>query len=872
MAVLRQDLLRSTFQERQITLLSSLEKNVNILSEKTPLTMTQTTNKMITSLDNMMSRLAQSISATVRTGNADYTRMTRTMTDIGNDISDQMSDVSGRDAESRQDEADKYRSFMNDKTDAIISTVKSLGTLFSNVLGKFGISLDRYLTEGDKYNQLQNIYVKNTNTTMRDSLSLRDVIIKEVKSLNAETNGLYNQLDSWDTIVGLVNATNIKTSAFYEEYGKMFIETQKTMNLDLGVLANFADKFYRKYNFSSLTMEKLTESIRVNTAGTAVSEDTLMSFIQSMNTDIMAAAMRSGGNVEANYSDLSNKLTGIYSWLNQEGYDPQYLMNLVKGSFSGDQESMVTLGKLGINTSNILDRLINDPATLFSDIVNAMGRTSVATGYGNFGRMMAASYGGDDFYDTAVTAQYRGGLTAQSYYDFIGNRPASEDPNSELYLSAEERVANNTGDLSVTVADLSRNLGINLSTIVDILGDINSFITSAFGSNFLGSALGSFLGGKFIATLVGSGSTGMSSLLVGGAGSLAGILGPALGIGAAAVGLVAIVNGIKDGVDMINDMKSQNKAAFGISSGTDISKPLYFSDLGNGSYGLTSDGISATAGQYGRSQLEGIANRTGITGNETFLETLWKGLVGSGYYGSDTSWYHYIPLIGGIIGSVQRNASINSYNKSVPDINTAYQNVQKYLSKDGATLYKALYAILSTEGQDPTQFAGALASNINTIASTYVSKGYVPTSIGSDGLPKTWKKYQDAPYSSYIDQYLSGDIPMYRMGTNYVNGDQLALVHEGEAIIPAQYNPFGRYSRSGSTGYLGDISSNTSEYSKLAGTYLPYLKELSDTVAQIKDFLNFWRLDELNREAIKSVADSAKSTSLRLSLVTGADS
>lgn len=32
------------------------------------------------------------------------------------------------------------------------------------------------------------------------------------------------------------------------------------------------------------------------------------------------------------------------------------------------------------------------------------------------------------------------------------------------------------------------------------------------------------------------------------------------------------------------------------------------------------------------------------------------------------------------------------------------------------------------------------------------------------------------------------DVPSYDVGTNYVPNDQLAMVHKGEAIIPAKYN------------------------------------------------------------------------------------
>lgn len=44
--------------------------------------------------------------------------------------------------------------------------------------------------------------------------------------------------------------------------------------------------------------------------------------------------------------------------------------------------------------------------------------------------------------------------------------------------------------------------------------------------------------------------------------------------------------------------------------------------------------------------------------------------------------------------------------------------------------------------------------------------------------------------TNYTSSGNSGNIPQYAVGTPYVPNDQLAIVHKGEAIIPAKYNPF----------------------------------------------------------------------------------
>ena len=46
----------------------------------------------------------------------------------------------------------------------------------------------------------------------------------------------------------------------------------------------------------------------------------------------------------------------------------------------------------------------------------------------------------------------------------------------------------------------------------------------------------------------------------------------------------------------------------------------------------------------------------------------------------------------------------------------------------------------------------------------------------------------NTPSTDTQAQAMSYNVPSYDVGTNYVPNDQLAMVHKGEAIIPAKYN------------------------------------------------------------------------------------
>ena len=64
------------------------------------------------------------------------------------------------------------------------------------------------------------------------------------------------------------------------------------------------------------------------------------------------------------------------------------------------------------------------------------------------------------------------------------------------------------------------------------------------------------------------------------------------------------------------------------------------------------------------------------------------------------------------------------------------------------------------------------------------------TGVGT-GSQSSDTNIQVSSLSSSAQTVISGlsyNVPSYDVGTNYVPNDQLAMVHKGEAIIPAKYN------------------------------------------------------------------------------------
>lgn len=90
------------------------------------------------------------------------------------------------------------------------------------------------------------------------------------------------------------------------------------------------------------------------------------------------------------------------------------------------------------------------------------------------------------------------------------------------------------------------------------------------------------------------------------------------------------------------------------------------------------------------------------------------------------------------------------------------------------------------------------------------------------------------------------DIPGYAEGSNYINSDRVAMIHEGEAVVPKKYNP------AANTTELEMLrnyyqESSTKENSNIAAS----MQEFTEVLSEIKDFLAYWREDNIKRDMSK---------------------
>lgn len=857
MAVLRQELTRTTFQDRQIKLMTDISGDIRKLDKDVSKGFLDLKHYVDT-INGSIQGLYYSFVRYFETGTAAFVSDLEDAMDDLRDGIDEDTRERERDSEGvHQRQADRYQNYINQQNKTLADRLGTIAHGIMNILNIFNLSLDQFMSKADTLSDLVNTAVRNTGLS-RDAINgLQETVWSTVGEMNERTNNLYSPMESMELMVGMINQTGIKNLEFYEEYAEIFLETQKTMNINLGSLAEFSDKFYRKYNFSSATMEELTENIRKNTAGTSVSEDKMMSFMQEIDSDLMSYAIRMGGNTEANYSQLQENVTGVYSWLNSQGYDSDYLFKLITGAASGGATSSEyeTLAKLGIRTSpdQLMNQLMKDPASLMTNLINRLATSNFATRFGSNGRFMASQYGID--YDTAMLAAYRGGINRSSYDEFMRNRQASTDPEAQIWLSATDRTANASEMIVDDLKNMQEKFGIRLSEISSIIGVIKDVIVGVFGASVTTKLWDFFTRG-----------------LGAGAGSF-GITG-ALGIGAAAIGIAAIVSGIYEGVKVIAGIDNLGKETFTVDPNVDLSKPIYIT-----SEGFTNDSSAPTLSgkAYQTMQADTLESHTGVRthrpGDDFWtdagnvgLNTL-RAFTGTGYWKENASWDDYIPIWGGIknlVAHMSGESKVYSHENS-SQINSTMSSINQYMSKEGVTLFKVLWALLSQNGGEALKFSTPLYDNINKYGDM-VMKGHVPISIDDKGKVLQHVSVDGTGgYADYIRMYQEGNIPLYKQGTPYIPDDQVALLHQGEAVIPAQENPFNKYNNSRNN-TLQVLTESTQRIEKTTGSEI---SKIADYLRSILAFLEYWKDDNNSRDDLNGVLETARNMSLKLQFVTG---
>jgi hypothetical protein len=332
--VLKQDKLTSTFQERQIRLIESINKSTGKLNETATDTRDFLKSKLLHTLDDMFESLSRSLVVGFNTGASTYAKVFTTIKEQGRQAAQTQ-----REAAKEQQDAQKELQEAEERArQAELAEQKALhGEIvrkWEDFAAGLGASFDIFERSSRSLIESTNAMVVNTGSTRQAAVSLRKDVVNDVNDLNKQYKGLFNAPDAVELMTTIINQTGIKDLGFYKDYDKMFLRAQLSMNMNLASLAQFADKFYRSYKFSAANMEALTEGIRKNTAGTSVDENELLSFMKDMDPYLRQQAkseeLLGGRSYQEGYTARSNKIESVYTWLDDQGLDPEYIFDILK--------------------------------------------------------------------------------------------------------------------------------------------------------------------------------------------------------------------------------------------------------------------------------------------------------------------------------------------------------------------------------------------------------------------------------------------------------------------------------------------------------------------------------------------------------------
>jgi len=821
MAVLKQDLLRSTFQENQMTLLISIENKVEDLRNNSRII------KDYISRDGIVADIDRS-----------FESLEDTIISVGTALKGSDLNIS-RDAERNEDRRTneslsemrrqtRERNQNSDKNDRkqetrSISLGKILQVGFSTIYGfldSLGLGVRSLVNNSQRVLNDTNSIIKNTGYSLDTVQGFRGTLKDQVKSLNdyymsvrEDSRAPFNYNDALDLFTTIMNNSGITNMDFYEDYGKVFLKTATSMNINLSSLATFSDQFYKRYSFSSENMESLLTDIRKNSAGTSLTDEDLLQLVRENELAVAAYADRVATSQEefTALQEQGNKaLESSAAYFNSLGASNEQSIELVNFMMRAAKdvtgpEAIAYNAITGRSSANILQDLFTDWESVSNDLVS---------GLANLGDRELSNYG----LSTAISGIYnlsdtmkdvsqifsiasRRSSTFMTSEEYVANREdkTSEDPIKDIYVGVEQSLTNIESVLTEDLAKFQEDTHTDLSFLEKIWNLLDRVFSSIAGIG-IGNFLTNLVLGRGAGNILGSGANAAAG--AGGILSTAGglLAGTATGItvgnlaGNAAGNLAEDLGASRteaDAIDTSTTLFTGGTSGVAVGVGT---KALL---AGAGAKGALSAG--AVAGLGAAKVLSPVALATYLmlkdsTANDELMYELYKGdnyILGySPYMGYRVSFSDDIEY------KKDRKGKIKTYDDGEGHVFNTYdvlgkqpiiplpeEFVDTFIStKDGIIRYGNSYLEIENGSLDIIDDSTRI-EDLSSLFESTPHKNY-KTSDGTLSMDILPSKSMDSVEDSLVE------VNSFNVGTSKLLQDQLAVVHEGEAIIPSAYNPF----------------------------------------------------------------------------------
>lgn len=750
MAVNKPTLLWSTYQEKQLKMLTEVNKNVA--------KMTRTSDDLVDDISSIMEGHAKSLITAINDiWNDNYTDVTRYVPFI-QESSRKTADNTGRTAE----EVERLREEEDERGRRNEDLVLNVGDIIKNL--DIEDKVKKAIESANAYSDLYNTIIQMTGASGAEAQGFRSEMVSLVGDLNDEIGNKLNPTEALQTMMAMSNSTNVSNLETLKEIAAPMLLAQETMNISLSNLTELSARMYTRYGLSSSKIERLVDNIRNSTEGQDVSEELILSALSGLEDNF---SVFSNGNSEL-LDKMNNSMVKGVSFLEANYIDSQTYLNDLEEFLSPDvRDQAKMVKKYGADYAAQISAAVGS-----GDVDTALALQNQALSEMDIYEAIARGFSRDDWMNANATSENLGVQALEEYKKSIDEQGSMRESAEEKFITLGDQISNRLNSVASYLAKIQENIGIGFSDVAGIY----------YLSQNLGGTLGKALGVK-------------------GTGGLLATIGPALGIGAAAVGVGLFVKGIYDVVEK------------------------EYGDAGD----PYQEALADTESEYGYG-FRGVYNAD--TEKTDWSYSAFESAEEAAAYNPDVAFSQYLT-------DTQKDRSI--WEKIVDNLLTGMHNQYVNPYDSGASYSTSLWK----DDQETTYNSiKVLEEEVDPEVRAFYTNKNLLTDYGEiQDFVKNKDKYEEYYEAGmylgsngkwyYVDsdKLVPNDLApeSFDTGTNYVTKDQLALIHEGEAITPKAYNP----------------AANLNELERLRSQE-DSSEDISDILAvitELRDLVDSWKKD-----------------------------
>lgn len=669
-------------------------------------------------------------------------------------------------------------------------------------VSKIGALADNFSETSNRMLQITGEYKSSVQDNRRD-------IINIVNEINKETGSFFNAQESYKKMTDIASSANIGDLEVLEEIAKPVLLASEGMEASTDSIAKLLGRWNTRYNFSSLAMEEMLDEIRGNTAGNNASAEATLKNLAELDNWM---AYYSKGD-EAKMSEMSAAISKGTSWLESMGVDTSrytgYLKDIASGEALTNPQLIQVLNAAGISGQQA-QKMFSEGS--IDELYKALflGESSIMESLEGVNVLSQALKSRDmDVNDMIDTYTAYKSANYQSLDEFTPMDSTNTSVTDDKYLGPLEAIQNKLSGIASFLSTMQENTGVislsNISQIIagslamkglaDLIFKAYPALKTGLSSLPILGKISSILGGAGTAITSGGILAAITPLLV-----------PIAGV-AAALGAGGII------VSAITDIKKSNTENF-------------------------NNLIDATKDKPKDEKTMLMMTKT-ITPQE-------DGTVKTTYSMQNVSEseFNQEEHLANLEASYKQDMQNRKWTTKLVEAFTG--NYSAKTRRDTNESWSSFYNGLNNEEQN--------------IITAYMNAGMVANDNQRSFLQKnfnTIKSAHDRGYALQLDDahldedkwFPRKDILGYATGTNYIHSNQLAYLHEGEAVVPKKYNPAANVTE---LEMLREQSKKAQEKQYQGNEEsLKYVRETFEVISDIKEFLSYWREDNIKRENIK---------------------